>query len=191
MRHEQHGAGIVVDHLFQEIERFEIEIVGRLVEHQQVRRLCQRAREREAAALAAGERADRRAGLLRREQKIPHVADDVARLPADEHLVAAPAGQRVAHRCVRIERFAALVERRHLQVDAERDRAAVGRELAGQHLQQRGLAGAVRADEARCGRRAECGSRSRARSACRRNSLKWSSLRTQAFRTARPRSPKS
>ena len=147
VRHQQHRAGIVVDHLFQQIERFEIEIVGRLVEHQQVRRFGQRARQREPAALAAGQRRDRRSGLLRREQEILHVADDVARLPADEHRVAAPAGQRVAHRRIRIERLAALVERRHLQVDAERDLALVRRELAGQHLQQRRLAGAVRSDQ--------------------------------------------
>ena len=56
VRDEQHGARIVVDHLFQQVERFEIEIVGRLVEHQQVRGFRERARKREAAALAAGER---------------------------------------------------------------------------------------------------------------------------------------
>ena len=75
-----HRAGIVGDHLLQEVERLEVEVVGRLVEHQQVRGRGERAGEHEAAALAAGERADRLAGLLRREQKILHVADDVARL---------------------------------------------------------------------------------------------------------------
>ena len=49
VRDEQHRAGIVVDHLFQQIERFEIEIVGRFVEHQQVRGFGERARERRAA----------------------------------------------------------------------------------------------------------------------------------------------
>jgi hypothetical protein len=34
---DQHGAVIIGDHFLQQVERFEIEIVGRLVEHQQVR----------------------------------------------------------------------------------------------------------------------------------------------------------
>ncbi len=41
-----------------------------------------------------------------------------------------------------------LVQRRHLDIGAEPDRAAVGRAAAGQHVDQRGLAGAVRADDA-------------------------------------------
>ena len=38
MADEQHGAGIVAEHLLQQVERLEVEVVGRLVEHQQVRR---------------------------------------------------------------------------------------------------------------------------------------------------------
>ncbi len=76
---QQHRAGIVGQQLLQQVERFEVEIVGRLVEHQQVGGRGQRARQQQPAALAAGERADRRARLLRDEQEILHVADHVAR----------------------------------------------------------------------------------------------------------------
>ena len=41
-----------------------------------------------------------------------------------------------------------LVERRHFDIGAEPDGAAVGRVAAGQHVDQRGLAGAVRPDDA-------------------------------------------
>jgi hypothetical protein len=56
---DQHGAFIIGDHFLQQVERFEIEIVGRLVEHQQVRLARKFAREQQARALAARQRADR------------------------------------------------------------------------------------------------------------------------------------
>jgi hypothetical protein len=55
MADEKHRAGIIADHLFQHVERFEIEIIGGLVEHQNVGRLRQRPRQHQPAALAAGE----------------------------------------------------------------------------------------------------------------------------------------
>ena len=54
---EDDGAGIVAQHFLQHVERLEVEIVGRLVEHQQVRGLGQRARQHQPAALAAREHA--------------------------------------------------------------------------------------------------------------------------------------
>ena len=77
MADQDHRAGIIAERLFQHVERFKIEVVGRLVEHQQIRRFRQRTRQHHAAALAAGERAQRRADLLGREQEILHVADDM------------------------------------------------------------------------------------------------------------------
>ena len=83
MADEQDRAGIVAEQFLQEIERLDVEIVGRLVEHQQVGRLRQRAREHQPPALAAGQFADRRARLFGREQEVPHVADDMAPLAVD------------------------------------------------------------------------------------------------------------
>ena len=58
MADQEHGAGIVAEHLLQHVEGLQIEVVGRLVQHQQVGGLRQRAGQHQAAALAAGERAD-------------------------------------------------------------------------------------------------------------------------------------
>src|SRR4051812_29610979 len=70
------------------------------------------------------------------------------RLAADHDVVAASAGQGLGQRRFRIEAFPVLVQRCHLDVGAEPDAAAVGRAGAGQHVDQRGLAGAVRPDDA-------------------------------------------
>ena len=53
MADQDHGAFIVAEHLLEHIERFQIEIIGRLVQHQQVGGLGQRPRQHQAAALAA------------------------------------------------------------------------------------------------------------------------------------------
>ena len=127
MADQDHGALVVAEHFLQHVEGFEIEIVGRLVEHQQVGGLCQRACQHQAAALAAGQHFERRAHLFLREQEVLHVADDVLRLAADHDVIAAAAGQGLRQRRFRIEAFAMLVERRHLDVGAEPDRAGVGR----------------------------------------------------------------
>ena len=93
MADQQDRAGVVAQRFLQQVERVGIEIVGRLVEHQQVRGQGERTGEREAAALAARQLADRRARLLGREQEVAHVADDVLRLAVDDDVVAAAAGQ--------------------------------------------------------------------------------------------------
>ena len=86
--------------------------------------------------------------LLRGEQEIPHVADHVLRLVAHDHRVAAPAGQGLANGQVRVETFAPLVEGRHRGFAPCRTVAVVGRERADQEADQRGLAAAVRPDDA-------------------------------------------
>ena len=99
-------------------------------------------------ALAAGQHFQRRAHLFLREQKVLHIADDVFRLAADHDVVAAAAGEGIGQGRFWIEAFAVLVQRRHFDIGAEPDSAAVGRAAAGQHIDQRGLAGAIRADNA-------------------------------------------
>ncbi len=70
------------------------------------------------------------------------------RLAADHDVVAAAAGQGLSQRRFWIEAFAVLVERRHFDVGAEPDGAGIRSLGAGQHVDQRGLAGAVRSDDA-------------------------------------------
>ncbi len=70
------------------------------------------------------------------------------RLAAHHHRVAVPAGQRLGQRLRRIERLPPLVQRHLRQVGAEPHLARIGRQRAGQQVQQRRLAGAVGADDA-------------------------------------------
>ncbi len=148
MADDQDRAGIVAEQLLQQVERLEIEIVGRLVEHHQVRRLRQRARQHQPAALAARQLADRRARLLRREQEVLHVADDVLALAVDQHIVQPPpvsASDSVVVGSSDARRWSSLAI---ATLVPSRTDAGVGRERAGQQLDQRRLARAVGADDA-------------------------------------------
>ena len=105
--------------------------------------------QQQPVALAARERADGRARLLRPEQEIAQIADDV--LPSDPAPItwSPPAGQSVCQGVASgSSAVAALVDAADREVGAEPDHAGVGRQLAGQQAQQRGLAAAVRADDA-------------------------------------------
>jgi len=59
MRHQQDAAGVARQILLQPEDRFEVEVVGRLVEQQQIGAVHQRTGEIEAHAPAAGEAAYR------------------------------------------------------------------------------------------------------------------------------------
>ena len=48
MADQQHGAGIAVEHILEQIERFHVEIVGRFIENKQVRWRREFAREQQA-----------------------------------------------------------------------------------------------------------------------------------------------
>ena len=95
MADEEQRARIGGEHLLEEVEGLEVEVVGRLVEDEEVGRAGERAGEHQPSALAAGERLHRRPRLLGAEEEVLHVADDVARLAADDDRIAASVGQRV------------------------------------------------------------------------------------------------
>ena len=99
----------VGDQLFEQLERLDVEIVGRLVHHQDVGRTREEPREHQAVALAARQRLDRRHRALAREQEVGEVADDVPRLAVDDDGVVAVVDA-VGDRRVRIELLALLVE---------------------------------------------------------------------------------
>ncbi len=67
MADNQQGPFVVAEHFLQKIERFEIEIVGRLVENEEIGGPRQDPREHEPSAFAAREPPDRRARLFRAE----------------------------------------------------------------------------------------------------------------------------
>jgi hypothetical protein len=155
-------------------QRVEVEVVGRLVEQQQVARAHQRARQLQPHAPAAGEAVDRRVELRRPEAQAQH-----QRLGARPRVVGAGLGQvgvgladrvavtaRLGRDDGRLDFHQARVALQHEgggrlrglghllghlgQAPARRHRevAGVGRQTAGQQREQRGLAGAVAADQA-------------------------------------------
>ena len=72
--HQQQRAAVALQRVLEELERLDVEVVGRLVEHQQVRGLREEPREQQAVALAARQRLDRRLRALRREQEVAEIA---------------------------------------------------------------------------------------------------------------------
>ncbi len=148
MADQQHRAGVVREAFLQQLQRLQVQVVGRFVQHHQVGWRGEGARQGQPAALAARQHADRGVGLLGAEQEVLHVADDVAVLAADRDRVAGAAGQRLGQGLRRVQRLAALVQRDLGQVGAKLHLAGVGKKLAGEHVQQCGLARAVVADNA-------------------------------------------
>ena len=144
---QQQRAGVVHQQLLQDVERVGVEVVGRLVEHQDVGRLGEELGQQEAVALAAGEHARRGARARGFEEEVLEVADDVP--AAALHLQAVVAARDVLRdRLGVVDRRPHLVEVGHLELGPELDRALGGRELAEQELDERRLARAVGADEA-------------------------------------------
>ena len=148
MRDENDRAGKARNDLLQQVERLDVEVVGRLVEDQQVGGLGHDPRQHQPRPFAAREVLDRRARLLRLEQEVLHIAGHMLLFAVDQQVLAAPVRQIMGERVVEVQILALLVERGDLQIGAELHRAFVGLQLAGQHLQKRRLAGAIGSDEA-------------------------------------------
>jgi hypothetical protein len=144
--HQQQRALELEQQLLEQVERLDVEIVRRLVEHQQVERAREQPRQQQPVALPAAQRAHRRARPLGREEEVLQVAEHVPLLAADAHPLAA-VGDAVEDAAVRVELLAQLVVVRDLEPRAVTDRARVRRQLAEQQAQERRLARAVRADE--------------------------------------------
>ncbi|MNU03597.1 hypothetical protein D3C72_2476830 [compost metagenome] len=52
MTDEKHRAVVLLQQLFQQIKRVDIEVVGRLVQHQDIGRACKQPGQQQAVALA-------------------------------------------------------------------------------------------------------------------------------------------
>ena len=133
------------------VDALDVEVVGRLVEQQQLGVAEQRLRQRDPAPLAARQRRDRRVQPLREaadldaaEQPVEHGAVGGVGHPL---VVGAAADELLADRARRVE-VVALAEHRHVQPAGARDRARVGLLEPRDQLQQRRLAVAVAADDA-------------------------------------------
>ncbi len=146
MAHEKQRALELDEEILQQVERLHVEIVRRLVHHEQVERPREQPRQQQAIALAAGQRAHRRAGTIGGEEEVLQIAMHMAPQSSDGHELR-PIGDAVEHAPLGVELLAQLIEVRDLQTRAEPDRATIRRQLAEQETKQRGLAGAIRADD--------------------------------------------
>ena len=146
MADQKHGAVELGQELFEQLQGFDVEVVGRFIEHQHVGRARKQPRQQQPVALATRQGADGRTGARRGKQKIAQVAAHVDAARADLDPLAARADE-VFERGVEVERVAHLVEVGHLDPAAAAHLAAVGGELAQNQLEQGGFAGAVGADQ--------------------------------------------
>ena len=146
MADEQQRSRPVEKHLLEQLQRLDVEIVGRLVEHQHVRRACEQAREQQPVALAARQRTHRREGPFGWKQELLQIPVHVLRLAVHEDSVAA-VGDGVEHGTIGIELLALLIVVDDLDAGAAPHLALVWRQLADQQPQECRLAGPVRPDQ--------------------------------------------
>ena len=120
----------------------QVEVVGRLVQHEEVGPLQGQLRQRDPAALAAAQRANGLENVVATEEKAPQVRPRA--------LLAQMAGVAylVQHEPLRIQVVVRLRVVADLHVVAQRGAPGERRDLADQRAQKRRLAAAVRADQA-------------------------------------------
>ncbi|KMS64631.1 hypothetical protein BVRB_018280, partial [Beta vulgaris subsp. vulgaris] len=145
---DDHGrAGELQQRFFQRAQRFDVQVVGRFVQHQHVAALGQRLGQVQAAAFAAGQRADQLLLVVALEVEAAQIGAAGHDELADRDVVQA-AGHVLPDGLVGFQAGAALVDKGQLGGLADLDRAAVRLLHALQHAEQRRLAGAVGADDA-------------------------------------------
>src|SRR3954466_8370473 len=88
MRDEQDRSGELGQAVLKHVEGFEVQIIGRLVEHQEVCGLKHEPGEEHTALLATRELADCHLALLRSEEKAIEIAPDVYAAAAVVDMVA-------------------------------------------------------------------------------------------------------
>ena len=147
MADNEHGARVVRQELLQQFERLGVEVVRRLVEDEHVGGLEEESREQQSRSLAAGEKAYRNTGPLRREEEVLQVAMHMTGPPVDRDPVVAVC-HGVDHGAVGVEPLARLIEVDNLQPRTGADLSRGRLELAQQAADERGLSAAIRPDDA-------------------------------------------
>ena len=147
MAHDQGGAGEIVQRLLEGAHRVHVEVVGRLVEEQDVRAVLHHQRHVEPVALTAGQHAHLLglvvAGEVEPGAVRPGVDFTLAQLDDVE-----AAGKLLEHGFVRIQAGAHLVGVGELDRVAQAQGPGIWFFLAGDHAQQGGLPRAIGPDEA-------------------------------------------
>ena len=144
--HHQQRAPELPEALLEHLERLEVEIVRRLVEHEKVGGAREQPRQEKPVALAPGQRPHRVPGPARGEQEVAQVPEDVHGLPAHGQVISA-VEDRIGDGRVLGEPFAFLVEIGDFKAGPVPHFAARRRKLAEEQPDQRGLADPVRADD--------------------------------------------
>ena len=147
MADQQHGARVILQQRFEQFQRVDVEVVGGLVEHQHVRRLAEQSRQQQAIAFAAGQRFHRRPRAFRWKQEVAEVGHDVLARAVDLDKIGT-GRDGLRNRALFIELHTKLVVVGHRQFGAAAHLAGIGLHLAEDEFDQRGLAGAVRTDQA-------------------------------------------
>ena len=146
MADQEHGPLVIFQQLFKQFERIDVEVVGRFVEHQHVCRLGEQACQQQPVAFTTGQRLDRRARTLRREQEVVQVRHDMLALAIDLDPIAARRNG-IGQARLFIQLRTHLVEVGDLQLGTLADGAAVGLVFTEDQLEQRRLASAIQSDQ--------------------------------------------
>ena len=146
MADNERTAGKFEQCVFERTQRFHVEIVGRFVEQQQIAARHQRFCQMQATTLAAGEFADNflLIGALKVEAADVGAAGHFKFTDLQD---VAPIGELLENGLVVREVFPALIDVGHFHRRADDNLTAVGLLGAGDHAEQRRLAGAVRPDD--------------------------------------------
>ena len=142
MRHEENGTVELLQQLLERLSRGDIEVVGRLVEDQEVRILEQQDGQCQARPLATGEASDRLEDIVLAEQKASEVVPGrflAHRLGVEHHRERCASGRELLMRLRVVADF---------DVDAGLETALQRRDLTDQCLEQGRFAGAVRSNQA-------------------------------------------
>jgi hypothetical protein len=144
VRHQQQRALVVGERADQHLLGGEVEVVGGLVEHEEVGRVVEHARHHQAHLLAAGEQPAALGGVVAREAERRGERAQRADRRVRERLL-----ERLPDRLVAVEQLHRVLREVALHHGAAHGHAArVGRRDAGDELQERRLARAVRAHHA-------------------------------------------
>ena len=147
MADQNHGAGVILQQRFEQFEGVDVEIVGRLVENEQVGGPREQAREQQAVAFAARQRRHLGVGALGREQEVDEIAHHVLLVVADLNPLGAGADG-IRERGFVVELVTKLVEVGDLEFGAALDGAAAGFEFTEDQFDDGRFARAIRADQA-------------------------------------------
>ncbi len=147
MADDQHAAGELQQRLLQRAQCIDVEIVGWLVEEQQVAAALEELREVDTVPLPAGEPPDLLLLVGALEAKGAQVGAGLHLAVAELDLVL-PLRDLLEHGVLRLQRLPRLIDIGQADGGADPDAAAVRLLFADQHLEQRRLTGAVWPDDA-------------------------------------------